>query len=72
MPVGGADTLLLAFREFGEQVAQPVNDAVLTLSARPQLIGRRDQPWRAIGDDQPWRRQAAGGEITAQLEPVIA
>ena len=48
-----------------------MNGAVLPIGARPDLLGRADQPGGAVGDDQPWRGESAGGEVAAELEPVF-
>ena len=33
--------------------------AVLAIGSRPDLLDRRGQPGRAVGDDQAWRRESA-------------
>jgi len=48
-----------------------VNGAVLTVGARPDLLDRSGQPGRAVGDDQAWGSEPAGGEVAAELEPVL-
>jgi hypothetical protein len=48
-----------------------VNGAVLAITARPDLLDRRGQPGRAVGDDQAWRGESAGSEVTAELKPVL-
>ena len=48
-----------------------MNGAVLAVSPRPDLLDRRGQSGRAVGDDQARRRESPGGEITAELEPVF-
>jgi hypothetical protein len=48
-----------------------VNGAVLTIGARPDLLDRRDQPGRAVGDDQAWCGESAADQIAAELDPVL-
>jgi hypothetical protein len=48
-----------------------MNGAVLAIGARPDLLDRADQPGGAIGHDQAGRGEAAGGEVAAELEPVL-
>jgi hypothetical protein len=38
---------------------------------RPQLLDRQAQAGRAVGDDQPGSGEPPGGEVAAELEPVL-
>jgi hypothetical protein len=48
-----------------------MNGAVLAIGARPDLPDRADQPGRAIGHDQARGGDSTGGEVAAELEPVL-
>ncbi|HEY6398414.1 MAG TPA: hypothetical protein VIX82_13270 [Solirubrobacteraceae bacterium] len=48
-----------------------MNGAVLTVGTRPELLDRQGQPGRAVGNDQPWCGESAGGEVAPELEPVV-
>ena len=45
-----------------------MNGTVLAIGTRPDLLDRRGQPGRTVGDDQPWRGESAAGEVAAELE----
>jgi hypothetical protein len=45
---------MLGLGELGDQVAQAMNAAVLTVSTGPELLHGADQPRGAIGDNQAW------------------
>src|ERR671924_447882 len=44
---------------------------MLAIGPRPDLLDRPGQPGRAVGHDQAGCRESAGGEVTAELEPVL-
>ena len=57
--------------EFGLEVSEAVNGAVLAVGARPDLFDRADQPGRAVGDDESWCGESAGDQVAAELDPVL-
>ena len=48
-----------------------MNSAMLTISARPDLLDRCDQAGRAVGEDQAWRSEPTSDQIAAEFDPVL-
>ena len=48
-----------------------MNGAVLAIGAGPDLLDRRDQPRRTVGDDEPGCGEPTADQIAAELEPVL-
>src|SRR5438874_197348 len=58
--------------QFGQHIAQLVDRATTTISVGPNLLDRRDQAWCTVGDHQPRPAQATAGEISTEVDPVLA
>src|SRR5262245_50581971 len=74
-PVRPLDLLALLsmpFRQLGQDVAQLVHGAPATVCLGPCLVDGRDQAWCPVGDNQPRTAQATLGEISTEVQSVLA
>ena len=71
LPIGPAYPLALLLGQLRDQVARPVNGAILAIGGRPALLDRLDQSGGAVGDDEHRRPEPAGDQVPCEGEPVL-
>src|SRR6478609_2200219 len=71
LPIGPAHPLALLLGQLRDQVARPVNGAMLAIRGRPALLDRLDQSGGAVGDDEHRRPEPAGDQVPCEGEPVL-
>ena len=70
-PVGVLDLGLHPGRDLGQDVPRAMDETALAQGLGEGLLDRRDQPGRAVGDDQQRRGQAAVLQVGEEVTPGV-
>ena len=71
LPPVGPEGVLVGSGDLGECISQSVDDASLTERAGKDVLDRRDEPWRAVGDDEKRGAKTTRGEVLEEPGPGV-